>query len=147
MEDKYLVYTETIKVPIYHVCFDVYVGYSMSEIKEHVEDTFSGLELSQLDASKTQVFTFLVDHFLLGSHLSVLLSLDDKHSKDAPSLSCSIVHEAVHLSWCILEMVGITLTADNHEVQAYLIEFLVKELKNLVKKARANLNEDKLDNL
>ena len=125
MAEKYSVYTEKVRVPLYHVFFDVYVGYSMDEIKQHAEEVFPGLQLAELNTSTTKGFTYLLKHFELGNHLSVLLSLEDLHYDDAPSTDCTIIHEAVHLSWYILESVGVKITGENHEAQAYLIEFLV----------------------
>ena len=147
MAEKYSVYTQKVKVPIYHVFFDVYVGYDMNDIKQHAEDIFPGLQLTELNTSTTQGFTYLLKHYELGNHLSVLFSLNGLDFEDAPSLDCTIVHEAVHLSWYILESVGIKVTAENHEAQAYLVEFLVKKIKEVIKKAKFNLNENNLDKL
>ena len=43
----------------------------------------------------------------------------------------TLAHEAVHLSWYMMDTAGIAVDGDNHEVQAYLVGFFVRELTRL----------------
>lgn len=39
----------------------------------------------------------------------------------------SIAHESLHAAWRVLDILGITVTSDNHEALAYLSEYIFKE--------------------
>lgn len=45
----------------------------------------------------------------------------------------TIFHEILHLTWDILDHVGITLSSDNHEPQTYLYEHLIKQCLAVIK--------------
>ena len=40
----------------------------------------------------------------------------------------TIAHECVHLTWYILESVGVKVNLENHEAQAYLLEYIIFEI-------------------
>jgi hypothetical protein len=42
------------------------------------------------------------------------------------------IHESVHLSWFILEIAHIKLKSSTQEIQAYLVEHIVKQIKEHV---------------
>lgn len=50
-----------------------------------------------------------------------------------------IAHEAVHVTWAILDDAGIQITPDNHEVQAYLVTWICDEYQ----KFRESLEQKK----
>ena len=41
-----------------------------------------------------------------------------------------LIHEAVHLAYFILDHHGIVFDIDNHEVFAYLVDYIVRKIKN-----------------
>lgn len=43
-----------------------------------------------------------------------------------------IAHESLHLSWYICEYLGIGLAYDNHEAQAYILEYIVGKANNFL---------------
>jgi hypothetical protein len=45
-----------------------------------------------------------------------------------------IVHESLHISWFFLEWLGIEVTVDNHEVLAYLQEYVFKSIMEVYDK-------------
>ena len=45
----------------------------------------------------------------------------------------TIAHECVHLTWYILESVGVKVNLENHESQAYLLEYIIFEIIKLLK--------------
>jgi hypothetical protein len=47
-----------------------------------------------------------------------------------------IAHECIHAGWYILENVGVDLDVDNHEALAYLVMYLMKEIKKEVYEKR-----------
>lgn len=42
------------------------------------------------------------------------------------------IHESVHLSWFVLEIAQVPLNSDTQEIQAYLVEYIVKQIKENV---------------
>ena len=67
-----------------------------------------------------------------GSRLFVMLA-------PKRNVSC-IVHEAVHTAYHILEWVGVTHNADNHEVLSYITQWIFEEFKKPWRK-RKNAEE------
>ncbi|TDN54640.1 hypothetical protein EC843_101686 [Buttiauxella sp. JUb87] len=50
---------------------------------------------------------------------------------DAYNAEC-LTHECVHAAWRILELVGVTVSADNQEPLAYLAGWLSREVNNFM---------------
>lgn len=44
-----------------------------------------------------------------------------------PDSTC-LDHELIHVTWFILDHYGVQIDADNHEIQAYLFEYIKREL-------------------
>ena len=147
MEEDIAVYSEKIKVPLFYAYYDVMVGTDMLTLKEHAESQFPGLKLSESVGHHTPGYTYLINHHELGNKLSVLISLEELNVPDGPELEQTIVHEAVHLSWYLMDGVGIKVDQDNHEIQCYLMEHLVKEITRVVDVARDNIMDNPLDDL
>jgi len=55
------------------------------------------------------------------SDSGIAIFLQDKNCLD---------HELIHVTWFILDHYGVTIDADNHEIQAYLFEYLKMEIEN-----------------
>lgn len=55
---------------------------------------------------------------------------------DGAAKYSNIAHECLHLTYYVLEQIGIKCTAESHEVQAYLLEYLIEQVmsSNLTKK-------------
>ena len=43
----------------------------------------------------------------------------------------TLIHELLHASWSLLDYVGIKLTENNHEAQAYLLDYLYTQVMNI----------------
>jgi len=147
MEEAVAVYSEKIKVPLFYAYYDVMVGVDMIVLKEHAESQFPGLKLSESVGSSTPGYTYLINHHELGNQLCVLVSLEELNIPEGPSLEQTIIHEAVHLSWYLMDGVGIKVDQDNHEIQCYLMEHLVKEITRVVEMAREIIIDNPLDGL
>lgn len=52
---------------------------------------------------------------------------------DYPDLMNAVSHEALHMTWFILDNVGVGIDADNHESSTYLLGYLVKKYLELHK--------------
>ena len=50
-------------------------------------------------------------------------------------------HEAVHLAWYVCDTAGVELDVDNHEVQAYLVGFFVREFERIDREDQADGSE------
>ena len=61
-----------------------------------------------------------------------MISFDDM-VKDNDLLR-RVTHECTHMSWYILDALGIEINVDNHEMQAYLIEELVDKVMTVANK-------------
>ena len=147
MEEDIAVYSEKIKVPLFHAFYDIMVGTDMLALKDHAEAQFPGLKLSDSVGLHTPGYTYLLNHHELGNQLSVLISLQELDIPDGPTLESTIVHEAIHLSWYIIDGLGIKIDSDNHEIQCYLVESIVKEVTRVVDIARDKIADNPLDDL
>lgn len=149
MEEYFSVYSEKVKVPLFHVSYEVIVASNMKDATVHAESMYPGLKLSQSRTSGALGYSFLLKHDELGNHLCLLVGLagSDFDVEEQPSVLSTIVHEAVHLSWYIMDIVGIEVNAENNEIQAYLIEDIVRNVNKVVKNAEKKLPEEPLDEL
>lgn len=147
MEEDIAVYSEKVKVPLFHAYYDIMVGLDMPTLRDHAESLFPGLKLSESVGHHTPGYTYLINHHELGNQLSVLISLEELHIPDGPTIEGTIVHEAVHLSWYIMDGLGIKVNQDNHEIQCYLMEHIVKEINRVVDIGRDNIMNSSLDGL
>lgn len=130
MEDKPTIIHEKIKCPLFHIHYDVIVGSDMEEMGDLVKEMHPGVEL-KLDVECTG-YSCILTHPVHGSTLYIMI--DTTERTGAPSILRRITHECTHMSWDILDAVGVKITVNNHEVQAYLMEELVDKVTELVNK-------------
>jgi len=147
MEEDMAVYQEKVKLPLFHAYYDIIVGTDMSTAKIHAEDQHPGLELDVSVGVSTPGYTYVINHGDMGTQLYVLISLQKLDLPDGPDLHSTIVHEACHLSWYVMDGLGIKVNADNHEIQCYLIEQIVREIIRVVDIARDAISDNPLDDL
>ena len=121
---------EKIKLELFHGEYEVVVGSKMSDMIEHLETTYKGVVFPE-DAVHTSGYTALINSSH-GVGLFVLIQTDKNFLKI--SNNRTIYHEAVHLSWYILDALGITIDRHNHEIQAYLVEDIIEKITTQVEK-------------
>lgn len=121
---------EKIKLDLFHGEYEVVVGGKMSDMIEHLETTYRGVKFPE-DAVHATGYTALINS-VNGVGLFVLIQTDKNFLK--VSNTRTIHHEAVHLSWYILDALGITIDRKNHEMQAYLVEDIIEKITTLVEK-------------
>lgn len=131
---------ERIKVPLFHVEYDVMVSNSMLEMKELLETVHPGVTI-KIDESFTG-YTCLISHPEHGSYLYVLINTAEY--EEFPPMRRRIAHECIHLSWEIMDTLGIEVSAENNEIQAYIMEELVDKVTIMVDKFTKN-DLDSLD--
>jgi hypothetical protein len=108
-----------IHIPIYNqevllIVGQPYQAYNFMEETYNIKYSFKGKagEGMQIDNEENGITDFV-------------LWLNEGYDTD------TVVHEVVHISWHLLDYIGIKLDADNHEAQAYLIEFLYNQIMNI----------------
>lgn len=107
-----------IHIPLYNTTFLTAVG-SKQDFADHVivkYKTDVSNDLLDMDAG---VFFLDAKH----NYQDCLVFLEEETLE--PS---TLVHEMIHMSWFILDRVGIKIDVNNHEAQTYLVEFLVNEI-------------------
>jgi len=117
-----------LELPLFHASYDLFIGPASKPIQEHIGETFPTLNYT-LPANATG-HTSLIDCPVAGKGVIVVLNT---FMSDDIEVDDTIHHEAVHVSWMILNALGIKITYDNHEIQAYLLEHVIKDIKNAYK--------------
>jgi hypothetical protein len=119
---------QRIKTPLFHCTYDVVVGDTMNDIKRFLKET-PHLDASDSVSIDMMGFTYVINTH--GTYMVIVLSAEA--FKDAPDIYSTLVHEITHLSWYILEAVGIEITTGNHEIQAYLNQSLYEDISKVIK--------------
>lgn len=127
---------DRFKFPLFHLSYDVMVSDSMQEIKELLEEIHPGITLD-LDEDCTG-YTCVISHPQHGSYMYVLINTAEVEG--FPSITRRITHECTHLSWEIMDYVGVKVDADNHETQAYIMEELAEVITNMVNKFKNGID-------
>ena len=71
---------------------------------------------------------------ILKKRFYLALSKDD-------SENTTLEHEIIHLSWAILDHVGVKINSNNHEAFTYLFEHLLKSFKSKIKELAIDKNK------
>ncbi len=118
MEQEYTKYHFVI--PLYEVAVTVYVSSDMKFNVDAVNKDFGiKVETSKYLAKALQVSTKADVKF-------VMMFQNNDH------LAKVIAHESLHISWYVCKYLGIDLTYENHEAQAYILEHIVDRVNNFL---------------
>lgn len=106
-------------IDLYSKHVSIYIGKNIAEAAAGAEFEYKGLDLSDLKGGAGGYAIRATND----GHMAniILLSLDAAKSDN---LLVICAHESVHVSWDILGGVGIEITPDNHEAQAYLMDHI-----------------------
>lgn len=118
MKAKHIRYDFT--VPLYGVSVYIYIAEEMSNNVSAINNDF-GLSSSNVNFQ--------------GKSIQFSNNKETKFAmlfKDDDNLDKVITHESLHISWYICEYVGIGLTPNNHEAQAYILEYIVNKVKSFL---------------
>lgn len=124
-----------LQVPLFHVTYNCIVGNGTDSLMQHADLLFPGLNLAKKIKGVLGGYTCLITSNK-AEELVIMINTDVINAPG--TVERRIAHECLHLSWYILDAVGITITSDNHEIQAYLIESLIEEVNKAVKKNMEN---------
>jgi len=119
-----------IPVDIYDRELSLYIGKTMDDAAYGAESEFPGLELGEFSNTGEVACAIRMVAEEGNSANVILIGIKEVGNIDLLGI-CA--HECLHSSWHILDQVGVELTVENHEAQAYLMEFLFKNCKNAVK--------------
>lgn len=118
MREKSTRYDFTI--PLYDVEITIYVSDKMSNNVDAINSDFKmSVENDKCEAKSVQ---FGNDR---GTRFAMLF-------KEGSEIDKLIAHESLHISWYVCEYLGIKLSPNNHEAQAYLIEYIVSKANNFL---------------
>jgi len=53
----------------------------------------------------------------------------------------TLEHEVIHLTWSVLDNVGVKINSNNHEAFAYLFEYLLKSFRSKIKELAIDKNK------
>lgn len=133
MKRENLTIYETVTIPLLGASYDVVVGLNMKDVKLMAENLYKGLDLSTLTTDAGGYTCEIISRQGKGTNFMVLIATES-NSENAPSLQRVLAHEATHLSWYILDYLGIRIDPRNHEMQAFLVEEIVETLTMLTLK-------------
>lgn len=135
-----MVYHQKVKAPLFHTSYEVLVGPSMIDLVDHVQEMFPGLNLKDEVSPDSMGYSLFITNRKVGSSMLALIVLRDDQTY--PTVYDTIVHESVHLSWAIIDLVGVKINEDNHEVQAYLVEQINFEIRKVLEIAKKEFASD-----
>ena len=137
------VYHEVVKVPLFPVEYNVFVSTDVHSMLDHAEEMFKGIKL--FAKKDTPGFTTMMT--LLDGSQAIAVFINTTVNDELPSLIRRVVHQAVHLSWAVLETEDIEVDEDNHEVQSILVEEFVEQLMRVVNEGKKVAKDDTLGEL
>lgn len=106
--------TYQMTLPLYGTPYIVYIGPTLHDAGKGLEIEF-GIESDTIGSAALAKQIYHKDYGNM--HIMLL----DANTTSLP-INSIIAHESTHLSWWILEHVGVEIDANNHEAQAYVLE-------------------------
>jgi hypothetical protein len=105
-------------IDLYNKHVTIYVSDTIEKACKGAELYYKGLDLSDMYYGNSgAAIKIESENGIMGN--IIILGLEHNHCYEDLLETCA--HEALHVSWDITEKVGIHLSADNHEAQAYLM--------------------------
>lgn len=120
--------TYTLPIPLYNKTVHIYLGQSLRDCASAIEARFKGLELDDI---REGACGYAIRAFNEDGNMLNIIMLNMRVAK-YESVLVTCAHECLHTSWDILDGVGIQLSQDNHEAQAYLLDHIFEACKESV---------------
>jgi hypothetical protein len=115
-----------IKIPIYNMVLYVLVGNS-EESANLINETHTDNLEKVSAASDERGFTWHSEYKKgKDTFKRFYVSFEEK---EIGYDKTTIEHEVLHLSWFMLDYVGVKISPKNHEAQTYLYEYLLKQIR------------------
>ena len=118
-------------------CQDVFVIFhdSCIEATKYINDEFDNEDKLDLenDARGFQWETSYKFEGMLKNRFFMFVNSNEllKHN------NTTVEHELIHLTWAILDHVGVKIKANNHEAFTYFFEHLLVQVKNLINQPKS----------
>ena len=138
------VYMEKVKCPLFHAHYDIIVGYDHECINKQITDIYPGISLQEEINQNTLGYAFSVKHHEHGFGFSIMINLGAQDNPASPGIMSTIIHECLHLTWFMMDGVGVKVDGSNHEVQCYLLEEFVRETNRVIDIAKQKISLDSL---
>jgi hypothetical protein len=114
---------QEITIPIFNYGVKILYG-DTNDIADKLEEYHEGLSCGN---ERTNKGTYLVvTNKKDGIQYDYMIISDDSDES-------TIYHESLHLAWEVLDRIDIEISPDNHEILAYLQEYIAKEVINIIK--------------
>ena len=113
-----------INIPIFDARVILFYG-------EHI-DVEEGINLKYIDANFTNTLFYKGQYFCInsGDNIDMCIVLYPESTEE------HIYHESLHASYDILNHLGIDVSPENHEVLAFLMGYIAKEVLQTLNKWR-----------
>lgn len=113
-------------VPIYKIPIHFYIGKTIADTSKGINATWNVDIGSNADGT-----AMILEEAETGDKAFIIRLSPGIRNPD--NLAKTIVHECLHMSWYVLDYVGVEIDADNHEAQAYLQEDIFDSIRICVK--------------
>ena len=115
-------------LPLYNWPYKIIIGPDTQRLGEIVEHSLPGLGIMDEICPDTNAFACHARHDSEGSDFFILLNpcRDRIPHNELLSVVC---HESLHMSYFMLDKVGVYVDHDNHEAQAYVQQRIFQECK------------------
>lgn len=130
MEEPIL-YCEDVVLALFNVKYNVVVSNDTDAMIEHIEELYDGVYLTMQEGVPAYTCKIAGP----GSNVEHFVFLNSSEIKDSIEL---LIHEAVNLSWLVLEYIGVELTKQNKTIQGYICEEIYRQLIKVYNSADQN---------
>lgn len=115
-----------INIPLYNSRVDLYVVNSVKDIDEVYENKWPGIK-SEVSSSTVAHALWAHNKFIDNFALFIV---------DGEATYAHIAHEVLHITYYMMDFLGIKVDSHNHEAQAYLLEYLVRKVSETCEKQK-----------
>lgn len=121
-----------IRIPIYNRNVVIYIGETTAEAIQAVEKDY---EITEREYQYTLGRMLVIDNKKKNTeHIVIMLGKDVENA--------TVAHECLHAAYYIIDAIGQTIDEENHEVLAYLMSYLIREVDKIINKYGSTTTKD-----
>ena len=110
-------------LPLYMIPYIIYIGETVKDAGDAaILELGPDIEPNITPNVGAKAMTIIHDEH--GQGYFILLGI-----KSHPFLLAAAAHEALHLSWWMLEQIGLDIDSENHEAQTYIVQEIFQTTK------------------
>lgn len=121
-----------LPIDIYEKHVTIYVAATMSDAIKAAEQDYK-TELHEPDDIPSEGCYGYAIRLVKNGVMANLVLLNMGAAERGADILSTCAHEAIHVSWDILDWVGVKISGDNHEAQTYLADYVFAGCKYAVK--------------